>query len=268
MPELPEVESTRQSLIESVCGKRVQGLTVTWPRMVEPHTPIRLAKALIGRKILNVDRRGKYLLLHLDDMHSSLVIHLRMSGRLRVYSESSSRSKHDHVVLEFENGEELRFTDPRKFGRLALFDLTRREALEQKLGPEPLARKFTAKKFHQLLVKRSGGIKRLLLDQSVVAGLGNIYTDEALWSAKIHPERPGTSLSQEESSILWAHIRRILKEAIVLNGTDFGDGVVSHGKFSPQVYGRSGASCPRCGNVLSKLVVAQRGTVVCNHCQR
>lgn len=272
MPELPEVESTVLSLKQEIVSKTIIGVKVTWPRMIEPYSLKKLKKQLTGLRVDAVSRRAKCIIISLADndkpLPLALLVHLRMSGRLQVADSSRSPHPHSRVILCFADGSECRFIDPRKFGR---FTLLSQEGLEQKLnqyGPEPLQSSFRAKNFYQALQSKKRSLKPLLLDQQFIAGIGNIYADESLWEAGIHPLRAADSLSFDEAKQLLKAIKRILRSAIRLNGTDFGDGVVHNGRFKPRVYGQNGKQCKRCGKELERLVVAQRGTVVCNTCQR
>lgn len=238
--------------------------------MIAPYTAKQLESQLKGFSVRSVERRGKQIIFTLLKGKKSqyVILHLRMSGRLRVVSKEEPRGAHDRISVAFHGGDELRFVDPRKFGRFLLVDSLQLEKHIERLGPEPLDAKFSAQDLFKILSRRKRALKPLLLDQEVIVGLGNIYVDESLWAAKLHPLRKASSLSEQEVSNLHREIRRILNEAIKMNGTDFGDGVVHNGKFVPKVYGRAGKPCKRCKNLLDRLVVAQRGTVVCNHCQR
>ncbi|MCI5065497.1 bifunctional DNA-formamidopyrimidine glycosylase/DNA-(apurinic or apyrimidinic site) lyase [bacterium] len=269
MPELPEVESTRLSLERELLGSQIVSIAVNWPRMILPLSETEMNRRLRGGSIRAIARRAKFLILTVEkgDQTEYLLLHLRMSGRLHIAGPPEEPSPYDRIVVTFADSRELRFRDVRKFGR---FQLLTAEELQERLaslGPEPLEKGFRAQDLHICLSRRKRRLKALLLDQSILAGLGNIYVDETLWAAQLHPCRIGASLAQEESSRLFREMRRILREAIRLNGTDFGDGVVYNGKFLPQVYGRAGEPCNRCGEPLLREVVAQRGTVFCQFCQ-
>ena len=273
MPELPEVESTVSSLRQEIIGKTIVGVKATWPRMLEPYSPRTLKRRITGYTVADVKRRAKCILITLsnskdrDTSSFTLLIHLRMSGRLQIVDAKSSSHPHARVILSFDDGSECRFIDPRKFGRCTLLT---QEELDTRLcsyGPEPLDARFSSRAFFNALQLRKRALKPLLLDQQFIAGIGNIYADESLWEARLHPLRSAHDVSLKEASVLLKAIKRILRSAIRLNGTDFGDGVVHNGQFEPRVYGRGGEPCPRCGMDLTRLVVAQRGTVVCNTCQ-
>jgi formamidopyrimidine-DNA glycosylase len=195
-----------------------------------------------------------------------LFIHLRMSGSLDVIPTSFPIAKHDRVCLELNSGKSIRFNDARKFGRMAL--CANPETVVGHLGPEPLDEGFTSSALEKILHQRTGKIKPVLLDQSVLAGLGNIYVDEALWKVRVHPQTPANRLDQKTINELHASIQGTLREAIEKLGTDFGDGVVDGGMYKPRVYGREGKRCLRCGETIIRLVVAQRGTHICRSCQK
>lgn len=273
MPELPEVESTVLSLRQEIIGKTIVGVKATWPRMIEPYSPRTLKRRITGYTVQAVRRRAKCILFslsHSTDREASsltLFIHLRMSGRLQVVDRNSASHPHARIVLLFGDGSECRFVDPRKFGRCTLLTTEELDARLCSYGPEPLDPQFSAREFFNALQLRKRALKPLLLDQQFIAGIGNIYADESLWEAGLHPLRVAQDVTFEEGKLLLKAIKRILRSAIRLNGTDFGDGVVHNGKFKPRVYGRGGKPCPRCKTILTRLVVAQRGTVVCNTCQ-
>ena len=191
-----------------------------------------------------------------------------MSGRIRVEKVSIARDPYDRVCIAFSKGSELRFRDTRKFGRITWYSNKQLEILDSRLGNEPLSESFTEKDFSKIILSKNRGMKALLLDQSIIAGLGNIYVDESLWAAKISPNRVSSTLKSKELKSLYLSIRRILKKAIEANGTDFGDGVVHEGKFVTKVYGRGGMSCMRCRTKLVKMKIAGRGTVMCIKCQK
>jgi len=187
-----------------------------------------------------------------------------MSGKLSVVDRAAPLEKHDRVVFHLDDGQQLRFNDVRKFGKMwAVLDP---EEVTGAIGPEPLAADFNLLKFRALVQSRSGVVKPLLLNQTFLAGVGNIYADESLWRAKIHPLRRADSLSDAEIAALYRSIRKVLRTAIEDEGTDAGDGVIE-GDYTPRVYGREGQPCYRCHQPLHKIVVGQRGTHFCPHCQ-
>jgi formamidopyrimidine-DNA glycosylase len=272
MPELPEVETAVRYLRERVCGRTITSGEVLWPRSVYTHKPEDFVREVSGLVIKDVSRRGKYICLETISKEGAnrfgrfIFVHLRMSGSLDVISNKTPLALHDRVILKLDNGKGIRFDDPRKFGRVYLS--CDPQSVVGALGVEPLSSDFTPQLLGDLLKKRRTAIKRLLLDQSIVAGLGNIYVDESLWLAKIHPLKQANTVSRDQVGRLHEAIRSVLGEAIELLGTDFGDGVVDGGMYVPKVYGREGKGCSRCEGVIVRIVVGQRGTHYCRGCQR
>jgi len=273
MPELPEVETVRRSLREALRGRRIVEVErIGWPRTIAAPPPETFRSLLRDRAVLDVDRRGKYVLLRLDH-DETLVVHLRMTGRLTVAPADDEPDAHTHVVLRLDDGRRLVFRDPRKFGRIWLLDGEGLAALQGKLGPEPLDDALTAEEFRTLLRRRRGRLKPLLLDQSLLAGLGNIYVDEALWLAKLHPLRTVLSLGDDEVDSLYGAIRAVLARAVDNRGTTFSDfrdgwGYRGDNQQFLNVYDRAGQPCLRCGTPIERIVVGQRGTHLCPFCQR
>ncbi|MDQ3703206.1 MAG: DNA-formamidopyrimidine glycosylase [Chloroflexota bacterium] len=273
MPELPEVETIRADLARSVIGRRITGVEVIWPRSVDRPPTEALVGLLPGHVVEALDRRGKYLVLRLDG-GAALVVHLRMTGRLRWREAGSERDRHVRVILFLDDGHELHFDDQRKFGRL-YFALDEAELLEilAKLGPEPLVEEFTRQGLRTQLLRRRTRLKPLLLDQRFLAGLGNIYVDEALWRAGLHPLRRSDSLSTPDIARLHEGIVAALQQGIANRGTTFStyqDLAGSAGLNQEQlfVFRREGQPCPRCGTPIQKIRVAGRGTHICPRCQR
>lgn len=267
MPELPEVESTVRYLRERVLGLTITDAHVYWHRSAVSYLPAPFEKALPGFHIQDVFRRGKYIGLQSSDPTPRfLFVHLRMSGSLDVVSAKLTTGPHDRVILPLSNGKSIRFNDTRKFGRIYLCHDSSK--VVGKLGIEPLSKDFVARHLHTPLRRRKTRIKPLLLDQTVIAGLGNIYVDECLWKARIHPHTPAEAISWVKCEALYTAIQETLSSAIKLAGTDFGDGVVEGGMYSPLVYGRSGDACERCSRAIKRIVVGQRGTHFCPNCQR
>ena len=269
MPELPEVETVRLALAPWLAGK-----TLRWARRVDaPAGPkYHGLERVGGQRIEGVTRRGKFLVLPLDS-GDSLVIHLGMTGVL------SAEKPTDHLRVEVALTEKtpnrLYFRDPRRFGRFVLLgpDEIRLLPTLAAIGPEPLSDAFSVAHLTTSLAARRAGLKVLLLGQKVVAGVGNIYADEALWRARLHPERPADSLKTREVEALWRAIRDVLAEAIADGGTTLRDyRTVSGEKGAHQealgVYGQAGAPCPRCHTTLERLIVGARGTTLCPRCQR
>jgi len=270
MPELPEVEVIARGLNAGLPGRTIQSVEVFWERSVAP--PISVAQfiaGIAGQSIRQVWRRGKFLIVDLEN-GKHLLVHLRMTGRLCIEPARTPLSPHVRARFRLDDEIELHFSDVRKFGRLYLTDDL--PTVIGKLGPEPLSDTFTAGQFARMLEGRRGCIKPLLLDQPFIAGLGNIYVDESLFHAGIHPLRRAGSLNMEESRRLHGEIRRILKEAIQRRGTTLNDYRDAEGQTGEQqnhlaVYGRTGDRCMRCGEVIQRIVVSQRGTHFCPRCQ-
>lgn len=274
MPELPEVQTVVDDLnAAGLVGDVVTDVACYWTRTLANVTQVECQKRLMGKQISQVSRRGKNIVFSFTG-EENLVIHLRMSGRLHIKESSQPKEKHEHFILSLKKSGQLRFHDTRKFGKVyCVKDL---DSFFEKLGIEPLEKDFTSAWLHRNLHAKKRKIKPLLLDQSFIAGLGNIYVDEALWDAQIHPERSSDSISKEESTSLAASIKKVLRRGLKNMGTTLGTGkgnfysVASRrGRNSDalKVFRRNGEPCPRCGNVISKMIVGQRGTHVCNNCQ-
>lgn len=274
MPELPEVENTVRDLKPLLVGRHVLGMQILWPRLVHGKSPEAFAAELIGRQIVNTDRRGKYLLFPLDNGRT-WIVHLRMTGQLHVVPAQSEVERHVHAVLELDNGQQLRYQDARKFGRFYLVEEP--EDVVARLGPEPLSEAFTPIDLFNGLQGRRTAIKSLLLDQRVLAGLGNIYADEALFRAGIDPRRPANTLTQADCNRLHTAIRQTLATAIREGGSSLGGSVLTNyrrptgvqGSFQRrhQVYHLAGKPCPICGTPIERIKLGQRSTHFCPHCQ-
>ena len=277
MPELPEVETIVRLLErgagskdDSLVGCQIHAAHVLWPRTLAEPSLQEFNQRIVGQTIRALSRRGKFLVFTLTE--DTLLVHLRMSGDMRVEAVLDQDGKeipfrkHDRLVLEFTNGKRLMFNDTRKFGRAWL--VKNPQTILADLGPEPLDPKLDAAAFYQMLNNRSRQMKPLLMDQSFLAGLGNIYTDEALHTAKIHPQQRSDKLSQADAARLLEAIRGVLTEGIHRNGASI-DWVYRGGDFQNyfRVYGRTGEACPECGAVIQRLVVGQRGTHICPQCQ-
>lgn len=267
MPELPEVQATVNYLRERIQGRTIVSASVSWSRSVAPITASDFERRILNTVVREIFRRGKFVVMELAGQERLfLFTHLRMSGSLDVVPTPFEIAKHDRVCLELDNGKSLRFNDTRKFGRMRL--CSDPAEVVGALGLEPLEPDFTPEALEASLFRKKGRVKPTLLDQSVIAGLGNIYVDEVLWKTKIHPLTSVASLGKEDMRALHVTIQRVLKEAIEKLGTDFGDGVVDGGMYRPRVYGRTGKPCSRCATQIVRLVVAQRGTHVCPNCQK
>jgi formamidopyrimidine-DNA glycosylase len=270
LPELPEVETIARELRAHLIGRTIIDAEVRWARSIATPSPAEFEQQVVGRTVQSVDRRGKFLALHLSG-GTTLLVHLRMSGQLLLDPCASPSEKHVRVVLTLDDGTVLRFQDQRKFGRMWLVHDPC--VVLGGLGPEPLTDDFTPDIFVRLISQRSGMLKPLLLNQSFLAGLGNIYTDETLFRARLHPRRKANSLNEAEIVRLYHAIRQVLCEAITGQGTTF-DGVYQRvngasGSFQDSllVYGRAGEPCRKCGTPIERIVLGGRGTYFCPHCQ-
>jgi formamidopyrimidine-DNA glycosylase len=265
MPEMPEVETARRIIAPHIIGRKISAVSVFWNKTIATDTPESFTQRILNESIYECGRRAKYLHINLSS-NLSLIMHLRMSGNVYVQSSLVAPHKHARVYLSLDNGTTLRFDDPRKFGRIYLTD--KPEALFARLGPEPLSPSFTPAVLASILAKTARPIKVALLDQSIIAGLGNIYAIESLWHAKINPTKSSNALSSDEHEALHAAIQSVLSHAIEHGGTDLGDGVWKHGSFTTYCYGKVGSPCSRCATPIVHTTVAQRGTDYCPHCQR
>jgi formamidopyrimidine-DNA glycosylase len=265
MPELPEVETFARVLKPDLVGKTILSADLRWARTLAIPSPAQFKKKIAGQEILDVSRRAKYLIIHLKTY--SFLIHLRMSGDLIIRAGKIKPGKHDRLLLHLSDQNYLAFNDTRKFGRVWLTDQP--EKILGKLGPEPLERNFTAQRLFENLHQRKRSLKPLLLDQTFIAGLGNIYTDECLHIAQLHPLAASNNVTQKQAQALHKAIRAVLKEGIRRNGASI-DWVYRGGDYQNhfRVYGREGDPCPVCGTPIQKFTVGQRGTHVCPNCQR
>ena len=274
MPELPEVQTVVDDLIAAgVPGTVISGARVFWKNTIGTHSPAAFCQQIRNRQISGISRRGKYIIFQLQP-EMALLVHLRMTGRFTLAAAGSKRTRHDHVILRLDNGRQLRFHDTRKFGRLFLVPVS--DTITGHLGPEPLSAGFTAKKLAAMLSSRKRQLKPLLLDQSFIAGLGNIYVDEALWAARLHPLSSAASLNTEQARRLHCAIRKVLQQGLKSAGTTLGSGQANfyslEGKTGRnrsflKVFRRTGQACPRCQNPVERLVVGQRSTHICSRCQ-
>ncbi|WP_124726953.1 DNA-formamidopyrimidine glycosylase [Staphylospora marina] len=272
MPELPEVETVRRTLQRLVVGKTIEDVEVRLPRIIRRPDPEEFKFCLAGATIAGVERRGKFLKILCPPW--TLVSHLRMEGKYRVANRDEPLEKHTHVIFRFTDGTELRYRDVRQFGTMDLFRAGEEDgqAPLSKLGPEPLSDAFDVQWFRRELARRTTKIKALLLNQEFLAGLGNIYVDESLFAAGIHPERSASSLTVDEAGRLHAEIRRVLAEAIEAGGSSVrsyvnGEGEMGYFQLRIKVYGRKGEPCMKCATPIIRTVVAGRGTHWCPVCQ-
>ena len=275
MPELPEVETIRAQLAERIPGRSFARVEVFDPKLVSPEEPEWFVAGLEGRRIVSVDRRGKYLLLDLDDGRT-LAIHLRMTGRLHWTAGAPDQEERFlRARFHLDDGSTITFGDMRRFGRAWLVDgdaLEREAYWRARVGVEPLTPRFTARLLGELLEGRRGPIKAVLLNQVLVAGLGNMYVDEALFQARIHPLRPAGDLDPDEVRRLHRAIRDRLAAAVAAGGASidsYRDGLGEKGSMQDllRVHLHEGEPCPRCGTTIRKTRVAQRGTYWCPTCQ-
>jgi formamidopyrimidine-DNA glycosylase len=274
MPELPEVETVRRTLEVLTIGKEIKEVSIFWPKMIKtPNEVEQFNDALKGQTIKEVGRRGKFLIFYTDDY--ALVSHLRMEGKYGLFSSEEPVEKHTHVIFHFTDGKELRYKDVRKFGTMHLYAKGAEFDTQPlaDLGPEPFSDDFSVEWLSEKLKRTNRKIKPALLDQKILVGLGNIYVDEALFRAKIHPERIANSLSPEEEAVLYKEIVSTLSEAVEKGGSTIRSYVNSQGQigmFQLQlfVYGRKNEPCKNCGTPLEKTVVGGRGTHYCPSCQK
>ena len=293
MPELPEVETVARDLQRRVAGARIDDAEVRWERTIRHPLPAeRFVAELRGAAIRRVGRRAKSVLVHFEDGRV-MTVALRMTGALIVAAPGTPDDPYARVIFRLADGRELRYRDVRKFGRIGLWEgggLRARRApsarrvaearapyrvgeVFERYGPEPLARSFSAARLADRLRRRSARLKTLLLDQSFIAGVGNIYADEALWRACLHPLRAADTLTPAEIRRLHRAIRQVLRQGIRHRGASFADYVGADGEPGENaerlaVYQRTDAPCLRCGRPIARIVVGQRGTHFCPHCQR
>jgi len=271
MPELPEVETTRQGIKPYIQGSQIESTIIRQYQLRWP-IPTDLATILYRQKIHQVNRRAKYILIQCDS--GTLILHLGMSGSLRILETSSPAAKHDHVDICFVNGYTLRYTDPRRFGAILWTgDPVEQHDLIKNLGPEPLSEQFNSDYLLKRSQQRRCSIKTLIMNGKIVVGIGNIYANEALFMAKIYPLTPANKLSKEVICQLVDAIKDVLQQAISAGGTTLKDFKQSDGKpgyFSQQlnVYGKKGGHCPHCGASIKLIKEAQRATYFCPQCQK
>jgi formamidopyrimidine-DNA glycosylase len=295
MPELPEVETVARDLQRWVAGATITGATVTWDRTIRHPQPAEaFAAEIAGASIRRVSRRAKTVLIHLEDGRV-MTVALRMTGALIVTPAGTPRDPYARVVFTLADGRELRYRDVRKFGRIGLWPGgglrgvgagrgTRSKKVAEGAkryrvgevfsghGPEPLSSSFSSRRFAERLARRSAKLKTLLLDQSFIAGVGNIYADEALWRARLHPLRAADTLDEGEIRRLHRTVRQVLREGIANRGSSFSDYVGADGQPGANqerlaVYRRTDQPCYRCGRPIRRIVVGQRSTHFCPHCQ-
>jgi formamidopyrimidine-DNA glycosylase len=272
VPELPEVETIRRALEPGLVGRTFDHVEIADPRLTRPFDPVAVAAELRGERVEQVDRRGKYLIVRFESGRS-LLIHLRMTGSLQQARNGLPDDPHRRAVVRLDDGSELSYRDVRRFGTWLLAEPGELEPyLAARLGEEPLEARLTARRLGNALAGRRAPIKAAILDQRVVAGVGNIYADEALWRARIHPRRRAGSLGEDEVRRLVRGIRAALRVGIERQGSTLRDyrrpdGTSGRMQREFNVYGREGDPCPRCGTPIEKIRAAGRGTWYCPRCQ-
>ncbi len=274
MPELPEVETIKRTLETKIPGLSFTGVEIFLPKIIKNPAPQEFSARLPGKEIKKLERKGKYLLIRLSE-NLVLIIHLRMTGRLVYSLPDTPVAPHTHVIFHLNNGCQLRYGDLRQFGQISLVpasDLASFPGLSS-LGPDPFDPHFTREFFKRELKKRRTMLKPLLLDQSFVSGLGNIYADEVLYRARLHPRRQSHTLTPREASCLYRAIREVLQEAIANRGTsirDYVDGNGNEGNYQNllKVHDREGEPCLKCGRPIVRARLGGRGTYLCPHCQK
>jgi formamidopyrimidine-DNA glycosylase len=277
MPELPEVETVARGLQREIAGRRILSVTLGKTDFIDD--PGMLEKELPGRTIRQVERYGKFLLLRLGasdasggtGMENALLVHLGMTGMLMPKPVSEPHAKHTHVVMLLDDGRELRYIDARRFGRMAYLAGEILQGELQRFGADPL--EAGLEEFARRIGERRVRIKALLLDQSVIRGVGNIYADESLWKAKIHPAQSGARLKPQQTKKLYGMLQEILRKAIVLRGSSISDfldveGMPGEYQQHHRVYGREGQPCLRCKTRIRRMIVAGRSSYFCPECQR
>ncbi len=269
MPELPEVETIRNELLPAVVGCRISDIELAWDGIIKQSSVDEFRARVVGRKVTGLERRGKYLLFGLDG-GDILVVHLKMTGSLLRKPAAETNERFARAVIHLDSGQSLVFRDPRKFGRMWLVEDSKE--VTNRLGPEPLAPDFAGEQLAGLLAGRTAPIKAVLLDQHIIAGIGSMYADEALFAAGIHPIRPAGSLSPVEIERLFKEIRRILRAAIGDKGASVEnyyrpDGSTGTAHYRFKVAHRRGEDCPVCRTPLQRIVVRNRGTYLCPKCQ-
>ena len=269
MPELPEVETVKNEISPYIIDRRINGVTLIWEGIVKEPSAREFCSRLVGQKITSLTRRGKYLTAGLSS-DGFLIFHLKMTGSLLIGQDSSKPPKYTRAIIHLEKDTNIFFRDPRKFGILKL--VKDKNTIIGKLGPEPLEDKFTSQLLTKILANRKAPIKALLLDQHLIAGIGNMYADEALFAAKIHPIRAGDSLSQKEIERLHDTIHRVLWAGISNKGASTDtyfrpDGTQGSAHDEFKVAHGSGKTCHDCATSIERIVVRNRGTYFCPKCQ-
>jgi formamidopyrimidine-DNA glycosylase len=273
MPELPEVETVRRSLADRVVGTAIHSVEFrNFPGVVGSMSQEVFSALVVGKRFAGIDRRGKHLWLGFEN-GNGLFIHLMMTGQLLLLRPDAEPVRFEHLRLQLDNGWAVAYADQRKFGRVLRLTDDEWDAIDRRIGPEPLEADFTGARLYELTRDRHTAIKAFLLDQRKVAGVGNIYADEALYRAKLHPARATGSLSEVEAERLRDAVREVLSEGLERKGTTLSNyrdanGDAGTNATNLRVYGRGGSGiCDECGATLVRLIVAQRGTTICPTCQ-
>ena len=271
MPELPEVETVVNTLKTLILNKEFQQVNVYWNNIIATPTVAQFKKDLIGQKIVDIKRRGKYIIFVLSS--KTLVSHLRMEGKYFVYLDKTKKDKHSHVIFEFKDGGQLHYNDTRKFGKMYLYDKSEALKILENIGLEPWDYKLTSTYLKTRAKNRRVSIKQFLLDQSIIAGIGNIYVNEILFLAKLHPETVVNTISLQKFDDIIEYTQAVLYEAIKQGGTTIRSYTSSLGvsglfQQSLHVHNLEGKKCKVCNEEIIKITVAQRGTYLCPKCQR
>lgn len=272
MPELPEVENVRRKLLDLVLNKEITNVAIFYEKMIRTPEPEIFKSRVIGQTITNITRRGKHLIFILDEKYA-LISHLRMEGKYFYFEEKSDKSKHDHMILFFSDGSELHYHDVRKFGTMDLILLSQLDSFKsiKDLGPEPHETQISDEYLYQKFQRKSSPIKNLLLDQTIISGLGNIYVDEILFQANIHPIKKGNSLSKNDCYRLSLASKKIISLAIEKGGSTIRSynslGTLGEMQVLHQVYGKNGQACHSCSETIQKIKISGRGTHFCPKCQ-
>src|SRR5690625_2514177 len=274
MPELPEVETIRRTLEQLVLQKTIEDVDIYWPNIIQYPDDIDEFKMILRDETIDsIARRGKFLLFYLTNY--VLISHLRMEGKYRLVTDNEPKDKHTHVVFHFTDGTSLHYNDVRKFGTMHVYPIGKEFTVKPltMLGPDPFEEAYTIEYVAEKLTNTSRMIKAALLDQTIIAGLGNIYVDEVLFLAKIHPEKRANRLTTKEITRIWKYAKDVLAEAVKVGGTtirSYVDGEGEMGMFQQQLYAydQTGKPCNHCATIIEKIKVAGRGTHICPKCQR
>lgn len=276
MPELPEVEVICQGLQSHILGKCIEAIYYSGKSLRVPVDYDAMQKELCGHQISSLTRRAKYLRLTMRN-GAFLILHLGMTGTIGIFAQESARKKHDHICWLLDNGQEMRFNDTRRFGAVHLLPANKAATLEKAFfsstGPEPFSRSCTASYLHKRAARRSLAVKSFIMDSHVIAGIGNIYANESLFRATIHPARPASSLSEKEWRRLLSIIRKTLRHAIQCGGSTISDFVNASGEggyfqMNFQIYGKNGEPCVACKETIQKTTLGGRASFFCPACQR